>query len=253
VVQAFLVVVVGVAPSPAVLSPAARRENCIDLRLLHQRYVRRFVLYVLIVCACASAASLFRHPPRDVSPVGSRGTAEQSEDEPYHNVKAQWLAYGVFFACCIGAYACQRLFLLNQSRPYACSACSRCRSACAGVLGASQSRQGFRLALGLRHGDDDEMQTQDASKFLCRHFMLNNSLDHLPLLWEPSPNRAGIVLRWRSRSNFARSSRIMFRGGSPTILRDHDAAMLSAWYTLILDIQPYTNGANALRRRLLSN
>jgi urea transport system permease protein len=79
--------------------------------------------------------------------------------------------------------------------------------------------------------------------------MLNNSLDHLPMLWEPFKNTAvGIALSLIVPTLFCVVfGSLMFRARvSGPFFAIMTLAMLSACYTIILDMQPYTNGVNGI-------
>ena len=169
----------------------------------------------------------------------------------YHNVKAQWLVYIVFF----GFMACVPLittdnFLLNQLSMYGVfGMLALSISLCWGFGGILNLGQGIPFGLGAYGmAMTMQMQTQDASNPIPP-FMLNNSLDHLPALWEPFRNTTlGIILALIVPTLFcAIFGGLMFRARvSGPFFAIMTLAMLSAWGTLILDVQPYTNGVNGI-------
>ena len=169
----------------------------------------------------------------------------------YHNVKAQWLAYAVFFLLLASLpIFVSDSFLLNQFATYGVfGMLALSISLCWGFGGILNLGQGIPFGLGAYGmAMTMQMQTQDASNPIPP-FMLNNSLDHLPLLWEPFRHTAlGIVLSLVVPTVFcALFGGLMFRARvSGPFFAIMTLAMLSAWFTLILDIQPYTNGANGI-------
>ncbi|WP_420131773.1 urea ABC transporter permease subunit UrtC [Rhodopseudomonas sp.] len=169
----------------------------------------------------------------------------------YHNVKAQWLAYAVFFAVlAVVPMVVSDSFLLNQFATYGVfGLLALSISLCWGFGGILNLGQGIPFGLAAYGmAMTMQMQTQDASNPLPP-FMLNNSLDHLPLFWEPFRNTTlGIILSLLVPTLFcAIFGGLMFRARvSGPFFAIMTLAMLSAWYTLILDVQPYTNGANGI-------
>jgi urea transport system permease protein len=80
-------------------------------------------------------------------------------------------------------------------------------------------------------------------------FMLNNSLDHLPLMWEPFWHSGlGILLALVVPTLFCFVfGSLMFRARvSGPFFAIMTLAMLSALYTLVIDEQPFTNGVNGI-------
>lgn len=169
----------------------------------------------------------------------------------YHNVKAQWLAYAVFFAAlAVVPVLVSDSFLLNQFATYGVfGLLALSISLCWGFGGILNLGQGIPFGLAAYGmAMTMQMQTQDAANPLPP-FMLNNSLDHLPMFWEPFRNTTlGIILSLIVPTLFcAIFGGLMFRARvSGPFFAIMTLAMLSAWYTLILDVQPYTNGANGI-------
>ncbi|SDR98117.1 urea ABC transporter permease subunit UrtC [Bradyrhizobium canariense] len=169
----------------------------------------------------------------------------------YHKVSAQWLAYLVFFVVLAAVpLAVSDMFLLNQLATYGVfGMLALSISLCWGFGGILNLGQGIPFGLGAYGmAMTMQMQSQDAANPMPP-FMLNNSLDHLPLLWVPFGNTTvGIVLSLVVPTLFcAIFGSLMFRARvSGPFFAIMTLAMLSAWYTLILDIQPYTNGVNGI-------
>lgn len=169
----------------------------------------------------------------------------------FHNVKAQWLAYAVFFAllAMVPTFVSDS-FLLNQLSTYGVfGMLALAISLCWGFGGI------LNLGLGIPFGlaaygmaMTMQMQSQDESNPIPP-FMLNNSLDHLPMLWAPFKNTAvGIALSLIVPTLFCIVfGSLMFRARvSGPFFAIMTLAMLSACYTIILDMQPYTNGVNGI-------
>ncbi|HET6387782.1 urea ABC transporter permease subunit UrtC [Hyphomicrobium sp.] len=169
----------------------------------------------------------------------------------YHNKTAQWLAYAVFFAA-IGAVPLFQddSFLLNQLATYGVyGMLALSISLCWGFGGILNLGQGIAFGLGAYGmAMTMQMQTQTESNPIPP-FMLNNSLEHLPLLWVPfQSTAAGIFLAIAVPTFFCVVfGGIMFRARvSGVFFTIMTLAMLSAFYTIILDQQAYTGGANGL-------
>lgn len=169
----------------------------------------------------------------------------------YHNKTAQWFAYAVFFAA-IGVVPLfvSDSFLLNQLATYGVyGMLALSISLCWGFGGILNLGQGIAFGLGAYGmAMTMQMQTQTESNPIPP-FMLNNSLDHLPLLWQPFQSTvAGLFLSVAIPTFFcAVFGSIMFRARvSGVFFTIMTLAMLSAFYTIILDQQAYTGGANGL-------
>ncbi|MEJ0093220.1 MAG: urea ABC transporter permease subunit UrtC [Methylocella sp.] len=170
----------------------------------------------------------------------------------YHNKFAQWSVYAfLFIVLAIIPMTIDDSFLLNQFAMYGVF----------GMLAVSISLSwGFGGILNLGQGIafglaaygmamTMQMQSQDPISNPMPPFMLNNSLDHLPALWVPFQNTTiGIILALVVPTLFyVFFGSLMFRARvSGPFIAIMTLAMLSALYTLILDIQPYTNGANGI-------
>jgi len=169
----------------------------------------------------------------------------------YHNKTAQWITYAVFFAMlAIVPIVVTDSFLLNQLATYGvCGMLALSISLCWGFGGILNLGQGIAFGLGAYGmAMTMQMQAQDASNPIPP-FMLNNSLNHLPWFWEPFSNTAlGILLAVAIPTLFcAVFGGIMFRARvSGPFFAIMTLAMLSAFYTIILDRQPYTGGVNGI-------
>jgi len=169
----------------------------------------------------------------------------------YHNIKAQWLSYaGLFAVLALVPLFTTDSFLLNQLATFGVfGMLALSISVCWGFGGILNLGQGIPFGLGAYGmAMTMQMQSQDASNPMPP-FMLNNSLTHLPFFWEPFRNTAiGIILALAVPTLYcAIFGGLMFRARvSGPFFAIMTLAMLSAWYTLVLDVQPYTNGANGI-------
>ncbi|HEY0292675.1 MAG TPA: urea ABC transporter permease subunit UrtC [Hansschlegelia sp.] len=169
----------------------------------------------------------------------------------YHNKTAQWIVYAVFFAIlAVIPIKIDDSFLLNQLATYGVyGMLALSISLCWGFGGILNLGQGIAFGLGAYGmAMTMQMQSQDESNPIPP-FMLNNSLDHLPLLWQPFQNTtAGMILSVAVPTLFcAVFGGIMFRARvSGPFFAIMTLAMLSAFYTIIIDRQPYTGGVNGL-------
>jgi urea transport system permease protein len=169
----------------------------------------------------------------------------------FHNVKAQWLTYFlVFVLIALVPLFVSDTFLLNQFSTYGVfGLLALAISLCWGFGGILNLGQGIPFGLGAYGmAMTMQMQSQDASNPIPP-FMLNNSLDHLPMLWAPFKNTAlGITLSLVVPTLFCfLFGGLMFRARvSGPFFAIMTLAMLSAFYTLIIDVQPYTNGVNGI-------
>lgn len=170
----------------------------------------------------------------------------------YHNKIAQWLTYALFFVI-LGAIPLyvDDAFLLNQFATYGIYAMlAMSISLCWGFGGILNLGQGIAFGLGAYGmAMTMQMQTQDPESNPIPPFMLNNSLDQLPFFWEPFWHTGlGIILALAVPTLFcAVFGSVMFRARvSGPFFAILSLAMLSALYTIILDMQPYTNGVNGI-------
>ena len=169
----------------------------------------------------------------------------------YHNKTAQWLVYAAFFlGLALVPSFVDDAFLLNQLATYGVyGMLALSISLCWGFGGILNLGQGIAFGLGAYGmAMTMQMQTQTESNPIPP-FMLNNSLDTLPWFWEPFSNTAaGLFLAIAVPTLFcAIFGGIMFRARvSGPFFAIMTLAMLSAFYTIILDRQPYTGGVNGI-------
>ncbi|MCL8385598.1 urea ABC transporter permease subunit UrtC [Xanthobacter aminoxidans] len=169
----------------------------------------------------------------------------------YHNKIAQWVVYVAFFAAlAIIPNMVGDSFLLNQFATYCVyGMLALSISLCWGFGGILNLGQGIAFGLGA-YGMAMTMQMQSQTESNpIPPFMLNNSLDYLPLLWQPFQSTLlGLILAVTVPTLFcAAFGGIMFRARvSGPFFAIMTLAMLSAFYTIILDRQAYTGGVNGL-------
>ncbi len=169
----------------------------------------------------------------------------------YYNKTAQWIAYAVFFAAL--AMIPMRIdddFLLNQLATYGVyGLLALSISLCWGFGGILNLGQGIAFGLGA-YGMAMTMQMQSQTvENPIPPIMLNNGLDYLPVLWWPFQNTVtGLIFAVGIPTLFcAVFGRIMFKARvSGAFFAIMTLAMLSAFYTIILDQQAYTGGVNGI-------
>lgn len=169
----------------------------------------------------------------------------------YHNPKAQWAAYAVFFIIVLGVPAVvDDSYTLNLLATYGCYAMLALSVALAwGAGGVLTLGQGVPFGLAAYcMAMTMQMQAQTPGNPMPP-FMANNSLTQLPLMWEPFKSTAtGLLIAiffptvlWALFGGLMFAARVS--GGFVAVMT---LAMLSAINLLVLDIQPYTNGANGI-------
>ena len=170
----------------------------------------------------------------------------------YHSKPAQWAVYGLFFVsiALIPAFVSDG-FLLNQFAVYGIyGMLALSISLCWGFGGILNLGQGIAFGLAAYGmAMTMQMQSQDPDSNPIPPFMLNNSLEHLPWFWQPFwSTGGGILLALVVPTLFyVVFGTLMFRARvSGPFFAIMSLAMLSAFATLILDMQPYTNGANGI-------
>ena len=170
----------------------------------------------------------------------------------YHSRRAQWGIYVALFAfLAIVPLLTQDSFLLNQFATYGVYAMLAVSiSLCWGFGGILNLGQGIAFGLAAYGmGMTMQMQTQDPVSNPLPPFMANNSLDHLPLMWVPFQSTTlGLILSLLVPTLFyVVFGSLVFRARvSGAFIAIMTLAMLSAFYTLIIDMQPYTNGVNGI-------
>ena len=181
-----------------------------------------------------------------------RRSAAAGPANPYHNRLAQWAVYVALFAA-LGAVPLMTAdtFLLNQLATYGVYAMLAVSiSLCWGFGGILNLGQGIAFGLAAYGmAMTMQMQSQDPASNPMPPFMVNNSLDHLPALWVPFQSTAlGLALSLAVPTLFyVVFGSLVFRARvSGAFIAIMTLAMLSALYTLFVDMQPYTNGANGI-------
>lgn len=170
----------------------------------------------------------------------------------YHNRKAQWAVYvALFAALALVPVFTSDTFLLNQLATYGVYAMLAVSiSLCWGFGGILNLGQGIAFGLAAYGmAMTMQMQSQDPVSNPMPPFMINNSLDHLPAIWVPFQNTtAGLILSLAVPTVFyVVFGNLVFRARvSGAFIAIMTLAMLSAFYTLFVDLQPYTNGANGI-------
>jgi urea transport system permease protein len=173
------------------------------------------------------------------------------KQNPYQNVRYQWGAYGVFFALiALIPLSMDDAFLLNQLSTYGVyGILALSLSLCWGFGGILNLGQGISFGLGAYGmAMTMQMQTQDASDPIPP-FMLNNGLDALPAIWEPFAHTgAGIFLALAVPTLYCLIfGALMFQARvSGPFFAIMTLAMLSAIYTVFIDLQYLTNGVNGI-------
>lgn len=166
----------------------------------------------------------------------------------YHNKKAQWATYVVFFALlAIVPVFEPSAFLLNQFARYCVYGMLAISVSLVwgygGILSLGQGIAFGLAAYGM--GMTMMMQAQDPVSDPIPGFMLSNELDHLPLMWEPfwSPT-IGVALSLLVPTIFFLIFGIlMFQARvAGVFVAIMTLAMLAALYFLAYDMQPFTGG-----------
>ncbi|KWT65499.1 Urea ABC transporter, permease protein UrtC [Hyphomicrobium sulfonivorans] len=185
------------------------------------------------------------------SAKGVGTNSETTMGNPYHNKTAQWIAYALFFlALAAIPFSVDDDFLLNQLATYGVyGMLALSISLCWGFGGILNLGQGIAFGLGAYGmAMTMQMQTQTAENPIPP-IMLNNGLDYLPFLWWPFQNTvSGLIFAVGIPTLFcAVFGRIMFKARvSGAFFAIMTLAMLSAFYTIILDQQAYTGGVNGI-------
>ncbi len=171
---------------------------------------------------------------------------------PYHNPKAQWAAYLVFFT----VLACVPLMVENTftvnllARFLVLGMLALSVSLVWGYGGILSLGQGIAFGLAAYGmGMTMQMQAQDPENMPIPSFMLTNELTELPALWEPfwhAPTGIALALIVPTLF-FAALGTIMFQARvAGVFVAIVTLAMLSAWYSMAFDMQPYTAGFNGI-------
>src|SRR6056297_304389 len=169
---------------------------------------------------------------------------------PYHNKTLQWLFYLVVFALLgVVPLISDDAFLLNQLAVYGVYGMLAVSiSLCWGSGGILNMGQGIAFGLGA-YCMAMTMQMQTQAEGTIPPFMLNNGLDALPWIWQPfQDTTTGIILALLIPTAFYLIfGGVMFTARvSGPFFAIMTLATLSAFATIFVDLQPYTNGVNGI-------
>lgn len=174
------------------------------------------------------------------------------ESELYKNPRLQWLAYAVFFAVLAAIpLSMDDPFLLNQLSVFGVYGMLALSIAlCWGVGGILNLGQGIAFGLGAYGmAMTMQMQSQDPETNPIPPFMLNNSVETLPMMWQPFfDTGTGIFLALAVPVGFYLIfGGLMFAARvSGPFFAIMTIAILSAFGTLFTDVQRFTNGVNGI-------
>jgi urea transport system permease protein len=170
----------------------------------------------------------------------------------YSNLTAQWAVYILFFIVVLAAPLVvtdgYSLNLMGTFGVYAMLALSISLGwGAGGILNLGQGVPFGLSAYGMAMMM--QMESQDPSSNPMPAFMVSNSLTHLPWFWEPFTHPLeGVILSialptlfWMIFGSVMFAARV-----SGAFVAIMTIALLSALSILILDVQPYTNGANGI-------
>ncbi len=170
----------------------------------------------------------------------------------YHNTTAQWIVYVVFFALmAFVPIVIDDTFTTNLfARFLVLGMLALSVSLVWGFGGILSLGQGIAFGLAAYGmGMTMQMQSQDPESSPIPSFMLTNELTKLPLLWEPFWHTpTGIVLALLVPTVFFLIfGAMMFQARvAGVFVAIVTLAMLSAWYSMAFDMQPYTAGFNGI-------
>lgn len=170
----------------------------------------------------------------------------------YHDPRAQWLVYLVVFAVLAALpFVIENAFTLNLfGRFIVLGMLALSVSLVWGSGGILSLGQGIAFGLAAYGmGMTMQMQSQDPSSNPIPSFMLTNELTELPALWEPFwSTPTGLVLALLVPTLFfLLFGLMMFQARVVGVfVAIMTLAMLSAWYSMAFDLQPYTGGFNGI-------
>lgn len=170
----------------------------------------------------------------------------------YHNRKAQWITYVAFFVLlALLPMVIENTFTLNLlGRFIVFGMLALSVSLVWGYGGILSLGQGIPFGLAAYGmGMTMQMQAQDPESSPIPSFMLTNELSELPALWEPFWHTpTGIALAFIVPSIFVMFfGALMFQARVVGVfVAIMTLAMLSAWYSMAFDMQPYTAGFNGI-------
>ena len=170
----------------------------------------------------------------------------------YHDKRAQWAVYIVFFAVlAIIPLTMDDPFTMNQYARYGVFGMLALSVSLVwgygGILSLGQGIAFGMAAYGM--GATMQMQYQDPVNDPIPSFMLTNELEALPIVWEPFWNtHIGLLLAIGIPVGFFIIFGILIfqarlAGAFVAIMT---LAMLLAWYNMAYDMQPYTAGFNGI-------
>lgn len=170
----------------------------------------------------------------------------------YHDPRAQWFAYlAVFAILALLPLLIENAFTLNQfGRFIVLGLLALSVSLVWGAGGILSLGQGIAFGLAAYGmGMTMQMQSQDPESNPIPSFMLTNELTELPALWEPFwSTPVGLVLALLIPTLFfLLFGLLMFQARvAGVFVAIMTLAMLSAWYSMAFDLQPYTAGFNGI-------
>jgi urea transport system permease protein len=170
----------------------------------------------------------------------------------YHSPRAQWITYAAFFAgMALLPFVIQDTFTLNLfGRFIVLGMLALSVSLVWGFGGILSLGQGIAFGLAAYGmGMTMQMQSQDPESNPIPSFMLTNELTKLPALWEPFwSTPAGLTLALVVPCVFfLLFGLLMFQARvAGVFVAIMTLAMLSAWYSMAFDLQPYTAGFNGI-------
>jgi len=170
----------------------------------------------------------------------------------FHNRKAQWAAYVlVFIMLALVPFFNDNPFTLNQFARYSVFALLAVSVSMVwgfgGILSLGQGIAFGLAAYGMAM--TMQMQFQDPISNPIPSFMLTNELTALPLMWVPFwSTTAGLILTFAVPTLFfAGFGALMFQARvAGVFVAIMTIAMLSAWYSMAYDMQPFTAGFNGI-------
>lgn len=171
----------------------------------------------------------------------------------YHDKRAQWAVYFVFFGilALVPVWMGDDPFVLNQYARYAVFGILALSVSLVwgfgGILSLGQGIAYGMAAYGM--GATMQMQSQDPVSDPIPSFMLTNELESLPMVWEPFLNTGtGILVAVGVPVLFFIVFGIlMFQARlAGAFVAIMSLAMLGAWYNMSYDMQPYTAGFNGI-------
>ena len=170
----------------------------------------------------------------------------------YHDKRAQWAVYLVFFGIlAIIPLSMDDPFTMNQYSRYGVFGMLALSVSLVwgygGILSLGQGIAFGMAAYGM--GATMQMQYQDPVNDPIPSFMLTNELEALPTVWEPFWNTSvGIILAVSIPVLFFIIFGIlMFQARiAGAFVAIMTLAMLGAWYSMAYDMQPFTAGFNGI-------